>query len=131
MTLFMLDTDTVSFALRGVGEVATHLASHSRSELCLSAITVAELRFGADNRQSRKIHQAIDAFVSGLEVLAFDATAASVFGKVAAALASAGAPIGQLDTLIASHAISIKAVLVTNNQKHHSKVPGLKLANWM
>jgi tRNA(fMet)-specific endonuclease VapC len=131
MTLFMLDTDTVSFALRGVGEVAANVASHSRSELCLSAITVAELRYGADNRQSRKIHQAIDAFLSGIDVLAFDAAAASTFGTIAAALASAGAPIGHMDTLIASHALSIKAILVTNNQKHHSKVPGLKLENWM
>ncbi|MDX2054245.1 MAG: type II toxin-antitoxin system VapC family toxin [Polyangiaceae bacterium] len=52
----MLDTDTVSFALRGVGEVGVRLAKHKRSELCLSAITVAELRFGADKRRSRKIN---------------------------------------------------------------------------
>jgi tRNA(fMet)-specific endonuclease VapC len=131
MSLFMLDTDTVSFALRGVGGVAASVARHSRSELCLSAITVAELRFGADNRQSRKIHQAIDAFLSGVQVLPFDTAAASTFGKIAAALSSVGAPIGQLDTLIASHALSVKATLVTNNQKHHSRVPGLRLANWM
>lgn len=131
MSLFMLDTDTVSYALRGFGEVAANVANHPRSELCLSAITVAELRFGADNRQSRKIHQAIDAFLAGVQVLAFDAAAAAAFGKIASVLASAGAPIGQLDTLIASHALSAKAILVTNNQKHHSRVPGLKLANWM
>lgn len=79
------------------------MRSHSRSEPCLSAITVAELRFGADNRQSRKIHQAIDAFLAGVRVLAFDAAAAATFGKVATALSSGGVPIGQLDTLIASH----------------------------
>ena len=127
----MLDTDTVSFALRGVGEVAANVASHARSELCLSAITVAELRFGADNRQSRKIHLAIDAFLAGVDVVPFDAAAAATFGKIAALLSAAVAPIGQLDTLIASHALSLKATLVTNNHKHHSRVPGLKLANWM
>ncbi len=131
MTLFMLDTDTVSYALRGIGEVAANLAGHSRSELCLSAISVAELRFGADNRQSRKIHQAIDAFLTGVQVLAFDAHAAAAFGKIATALSTVGAPIGQLDTLIAGHALSVRAILVTNNQKHHSRVPGLKLANWI
>jgi len=130
MTLFMLDTDTVSYALRGIGDVAANVASRSRSVLCLSAITVAELRYGADNRQSRKIHQAIDAFLTGVEVLPFDAAAATTFGKVATALSAAGTPIGQLDTLIASHALSVRAVLVSNNQKHHSRVPGLKLANW-
>jgi tRNA(fMet)-specific endonuclease VapC len=130
MAIFMLDTDTVSFALRGVGAVAARLAKHKRSELCLSAITVAELRFSADKRRSRKIHQAIDAFLSGVDVLAFDNSAAEKFGAIAAALASAGEPIGQMDTLIAGHALAMRATLVTNNQRHFSKVNGLKLENW-
>src|SRR5450432_983178 len=130
MALFMLDTDTVRFALRGVGAVAARLAKHKRSELCLSAITVAELRFGADKRRSRKIHQAIDAFLSGVEVLAFDNSAAEKFGAIAAALATAGEPIGQMDTLIAGHALAVRATLVTNNQRHFSKVNGLKIENW-
>src|SRR5688572_5039903 len=130
MTLFMLDTDTVSFALRGLGQVASRLQSHKRSELCLSAITVAELRFGADKRKSRRIHRAIDAFLSGVEVLPFDAAAAAKFGVAGAALATSGLPIGQMDTLIAAHALSVTATLVTNNEKHFSKVAGLKIENW-
>lgn len=126
----MLDTDTVSFALRGVGTVAARLATHKRSELCLSAITVAELRFGADKRRSRKIHRAIDAFLSGVDVLPFDNSAAEKFGTVAAALATSGEPIGQMDTLIAGHALAVNATLVTNNQRHFSKVNGLKIENW-
>lgn len=73
MPFFMLDTDTVSFALRGLGNVGSQLQSHKRSELCLSAITLAELRFGADKRKSRRIHRAIDAFLTGVDVLPFDA----------------------------------------------------------
>ena len=130
MAIFMLDTDTVSFALRGVGAVGARLAKHKRSELCLSAITVAELRFGADKRHSRKVHEAIDAFLSGVDVLAFDNSAAEKFGAIAAALANAGEPIGQMDTLIAGHALAVRATLVTNNQRHFSKVKGLKLENW-
>ncbi len=126
----MLDTDTVSFALRGVGAVAERLAKHKRSELCLSAITVAELRFGADKRRSRKIHQAIDAFLSGVDVLAFDNSAAEKFGTIAAAFATSGEPIRQMDTLIAGHALAVNATLVTNNQRHFSKVNGLKIENW-
>ncbi len=130
MALFMLDADTVSFALRGVGEVGQRLAKHKRSELCLSAITVAELRFGADKRRSRKIHNAIDAFLSGVAVLPFDNTAAEKFGFIAATLSAAGTPIGQLDTLIAGHALSVGATLVTNNDLHFSKVGGLRVVNW-
>ena len=126
----MLDTDTVSFALRGVGGVATNLGQHRRSELCLSAITVAELRFGADKRRSRRIHRAIDAFLTGVHVLAFDEMAAARFGSIAAVLAASGVPIGQMDTLIAGHALSVNATLITNNQRHFSKVHGLRIQNW-
>jgi tRNA(fMet)-specific endonuclease VapC len=130
MPLYMLDTDTVSFALRGVGNVGARLMERKRSELCTSSITVAELRFGADKRQSRKIHRAIDAFLTGVDVLGFDLDAATTFGSVGATLARAGVPIGQMDTLIAAHALAANATLVTNNRKHFSKVPRLKLDNW-
>jgi tRNA(fMet)-specific endonuclease VapC len=130
MTLFMLDTDTVSFALRGVGAVAARLAERKPSELCMSVVTLAELRFGAAKRGSRKIHRAIDAFLSGVDVLPFTQVAAERFGVIAAALSDEGEPIGQMDTLIAAHALAVGATLVTNNERHFSKVGGLKLANW-
>jgi tRNA(fMet)-specific endonuclease VapC len=130
MALYMLDTDTLSLALRGHGKVAQRLADHRPSELCMSAITLAELRFGADGRRSRKIHAAINAFVSGVHVVPFDAAAAAQFGAVGAALADSGVPIGQMDTLIASHAVAVGATLVTNNTKHFAKVRGLRLENW-
>ena len=130
MALFMLDTDTVSFALRGVGAVAPRLLEQKRSELCTSAITVAELRFGAYKRASRKIANAIDAFLSGVDVLPFDNAAAERFGSIAATLSKEGEPIGQMDTLIAAHALSVGATLVTNNERHFSKVPGLRIENW-
>lgn len=130
MALFLLDTDTVSFALRGYGQVGAEIARRRPSQLCVSAITVAELRFGADKRRSRKIHAAIDGFLSGVQVMPFDADAADRFGAVAAALAVAGVPIGQMDTLIAAHALALDATLVTNNEKHFSKVARLRIQNW-
>jgi tRNA(fMet)-specific endonuclease VapC len=131
MALFMLDTDSVSFALRGVGGVASEIARHSPPELCVSSITVAELRFGANKRRSRKIHRAIEAFLSAMDVRAFDAIAATQFGVIAAVLSRSGVPIGGMDTLIASHAVSVGATLVTNNERHFSKVAGLRLENWL
>ena len=130
MTLYILDTDTVSFALRGTPAVVEKLKAHRRADLCLSSITVAELRFGASKRDSKKIHRAIDAFLTGVDVLPFDIAAADRFGALAATLSEAGEPIGQMDTLIAAHALALGAVLVTNNQRHFSKVRGLKLENW-
>jgi len=131
MSLFMLDTDTVSFALRGHGNVGVEIAQRRPSELCMSAVTLAELRYGADKRKSKKIRAAIDGFAAAVQVLPFDAAAAERFGAVAASLADRGVPIGQMDTLIASHAVALNATLVTNNQKHFAKVHGLRLVNWV
>lgn len=127
---YMLDTDTVSFALRGRGEVGERLLERAPSELCISAVTLAELRYGADHRRSKKLHGLIDAFVRSVSVAPFDASAATAFGVLAAELVASGTPIGQLDTMIAAHALSLGVILVTNNTKHYSKVPNLRIANW-
>jgi tRNA(fMet)-specific endonuclease VapC len=127
----MLDTDTVSYALRGQGRAASRILSHPPSALCLSSITLAELRYGADLRRSRKLHALIDHFIRPLTVAPFDSAAADRFGPVAAALAHAGAPIGGFDTLIAAHAIRLGLTLVTNNTKHFERVAGLRTENWV
>src|SRR5947207_6589635 len=107
MPEYMLDTDTVSFALRGQGRVAARLLEHRPSQLCISSITLAELRFGAEARRSLRLHRLIATFVDSVAVLAFDQRAADRFGTVAASLARRGAPIGTFDTLMAAHALSL------------------------
>ena len=108
MIEFMLDTDTVSWGLRGQGSVSVRVLEHRPSQLCISSITLAELRFGADAKASRKLHTLIDTFI----------------------LARRGEPIGTFDTLIAAHALSSNLTLVTNNTKHFRRVAGLKTATW-
>jgi tRNA(fMet)-specific endonuclease VapC len=127
----MLDTDTVSFALRGKGNAAQSLRGHRPSAVCISSVTLAELRFGADLRQSRKLHNLISTFVRDVAVAPFDQLAADRFGTVAADLARQGKPIGAHDTLIAAHALSLDLILVTNNLKHFHQVPGLLTENWL
>ena len=130
MPEYMLDTDTVSFALRDQGGVATRLLEHRPSELCISSITLAELRYGAEKRRSRKLHRLIGTFVEAIAVMSFDQSAAGRFGAVAAALPRRGEPIGTLDTLIAAHALSLRLTFVTNNVRHFTRVPGLATENW-
>jgi tRNA(fMet)-specific endonuclease VapC len=127
---FMLDTNTVSFALRGQGRVGARLLAQNPSDLCMSSLTLAELRFGAEAKRSRKLHRLIDAFAEGVPALPFDAEAAGRFGVVAAALAKAGTPIGVVDTLIAAHALARDLTLVSNNTKHFERVARLKLEDW-
>jgi tRNA(fMet)-specific endonuclease VapC len=127
---FLLDTDSVSFAMRGAGSVGERIRAARPSEIVISAITLAELRYGADRKGSRKLHQIIDAFVRSVEVAPFDEAAALEFGRVGSLLADRGTPIGEMDTLIASHAVALKTVLVTNNVRHFTRVPGLSVENW-
>lgn len=131
MPRFMLDTDTVSSALRGQGRVATRVLDHRPSEICMSSITLAELRYGAGMRRSRKLHGLIDAFAEAMAVVPFDRVAADRFGVVAASLARKGAPIGGFDTLIAAHALALRLTLVTNNSKHFDRVAGLRTETWV
>ena len=131
MAGFMLDTDTVSFALRGRGGVASRLLEHRPSEICISAITLAELRFGAEARRSRKLQRLIDTFIGSVTVIPFDPPAADRFAPVATALARRGEPIGTFDMLLAAHALSRGLTFVTNDSKRFQRVGGLKTENWV
>jgi tRNA(fMet)-specific endonuclease VapC len=127
---YLLDTDTVSYALRGEGHVAGRITAHKPSELCISAVSLAELRYGADRKGSRRLHALIDTFATAVEVVGFGEEAALEFGRIGTVLAERGTPIGEFDVLIAAHAASLRCTLVTNNLRHFSKVPGLAVENW-
>ena len=126
----MLDTDTVSNAMRGAIGITSRLTQYGPPRICISSLTLAELRFGASRKKSKRIQALIDAFIHDVQVLAFDDSAASRFGTVASVLEDQGTPIGLMDTLIASHALDRGATLVTRNLKHFTKVPGLTVVSW-
>ena len=130
MPRYMLDADTVSYALRGHGQVGARVLDHQPSELCISAITLAELNFGAEAKRSQKIRRAIRSFIKDVAVVPFDEASAGRFAVVAASLASRGQPIGVYDTLVAAQALCLGLTVVTNNARHFSRVPGLAVENW-
>lgn len=127
----MLDTDIVSFWLRGETRVHRAFESHRKQSLCLSAVTLAELRYGASLTQSAKIHHSIDAFTAVISILPFDEACTIEFGRIASDLRRRGTPIGDLDTMIAAHAMALDLTLVTNNVKHFTRVEGLRVENWL
>ena len=127
---FMLDTDIVSFAIRGRGRVSERIVQHQPPELCISAITVAELRYGADRLGARRLHESIDRFIGDFEILPFNEACTRTYGTIANELAKRGTPICDFDVLIAAHAVNVDATLVTNNVKHFSRVAGLRVENW-
>jgi tRNA(fMet)-specific endonuclease VapC len=130
MPRYMLDADTVSYALRGQGHVAPRLLQYRPSDLCISAVTLAELSFGAEAKRSHRIRRAIHTFTKDVAVLPLDEACAERFGVVAAALATRGQPIGVYDTLVAAQALCLGLTVVTNNTRHFSRVPGLAVENW-
>jgi tRNA(fMet)-specific endonuclease VapC len=115
----------------GQGRVAERLLGCRPSQLCISSITLAGLRFGAQARRSRKLYGLITTFVESVEAVVFDQRAADHFGTVAKALARRVVPIGTFDTLMAAHALSLGLTLVTNNAQHFARVAGLKTENWV
>lgn len=131
MNGFMLDTDIASYAIKGHPTIGERLLIHRPSSICISSIAVAELTYGAERLNSSKLQTSIDRFIGDIKVLPFDYNAAVLYGKVAAALARQGSPIGEYDTLIAAHALSAGMTLVTNNIRHFSRVAGLKTENWV
>ena len=92
---------------------------------------VAELAFGVAKSNSTRNRQALEMFLAPLNILPFDANAAWVYGDFRTELERCGKPIGSMDTMIAAHALSQQATLITNNTREFSKVSGLQLDNWV
>jgi tRNA(fMet)-specific endonuclease VapC len=127
----MLDTNTVSFVFKNQGRVAQRLISLRPSSICISAITVAELRYGAEKRRSKKLHSLIDRFLAPFTVASFGEAEATRYGELCAVLERKGTTIGELDTQIAAHALTLGVTLVTNNDRHFKQVAGLQIEDWL
>lgn len=133
MKLYMLDTNICSYIIRErpVG-VLEHFRKLAMEQVCLSSVTYAELLYGVERSSSKRINRrVVDDFVRHLDVINWGGEAAACYGKIRTDLEAAGTPIGAMDMMIAAHAKSLRAVLVTNNQKHFIRVKDLKIVNWV
>jgi tRNA(fMet)-specific endonuclease VapC len=128
---YLLDTNTVSYALRGYGRVTDRLLAHRPSEIGVSAISIAELRFGAHKRGSRKLHHLIDTFLSSVIQVPFDSRAADRYGEIAAGLQGRGEMIDMPYSMIAAHSLELGTTLVTHNVRHFQRIDGLEIADWV
>jgi tRNA(fMet)-specific endonuclease VapC len=144
--IFMLDTDTVIYMIRGLrpaarreqAKRARHLVKRGRlaqqegQPVGVSAITVSELEYGAfKSGRYEEESAAIAKILVPFETYDYGAiTCAAPFGQIRHELEQAGQAIGAMDLLIAAHALSLDATLVTNNLAHFRRVPGLKVTDW-
>ena len=133
--MVLLDTNICIDLLNqrpGFEAILRRLDNRQQGEVALSAITLAELRFGIAASQRRDVNLAkLELFLAVFEIAPFDAPAATAYGSLRARLKALGTPIEPLDTLIAAHALALGAVVATNNVRQFGRVPGLTVENWL
>jgi tRNA(fMet)-specific endonuclease VapC len=133
--LVLLDTDICIHLINrraGFERVLRRLSGRSIGEICISAIAVSELRFGvAKSARSSANAIALEEFLSRFELLDYPVEASTNYGKIRTELERAGTPIGNNDLLIASHALAIKASIVTANISEFQRIKGLKVLDWL
>ncbi len=130
----MLDTDTASYIIKRRSPVLeARLAAILPSQLCISVVTQAELLYGLKRLSpDHRLHLAVRQFLKLVHAFAWDAKAAEFYADIRHELIRSGQPIGEMDMMIAAHALSACAVLVTNNTRHFARVGApLITANWM
>ena len=132
MLKYLLDTNIVIYPMKNRPQQVKNRFQNHQGEMCISAVTLGELVFGAEHSQQVERNLAdIEALVARLEVLPLDSKAAYHFGQIRAALYTNDQPIGPYDMLIAGHARASGLILVTNNINEFERVPGLLLENWI
>ena len=132
---YMLDTDTCIYLINrrpGYEGILRRMDGLRYGDVHLSSISLAELRYGvAKSQHQDKNQDRLEGFLARFEERDFDERAARAYGVIRAGLEAQGTPIGPLDTLLAAHALSLGATMVTNNGREFSRVSGLVVENWV
>lgn len=130
--MILLDTNICIYIINAKpAAVLERFRQYRLGDIGLCSVVAAELAFGVAKSGSTRNRQALEMFLAPMAILPFDAAAIWAYGDLCADLERRGTPIGSLDTMIAAHALSLQALLVTNNTREFAKVPGLQLDNWV
>jgi tRNA(fMet)-specific endonuclease VapC len=128
---YLLDTSICIYAINERSDaIVRRLRQEGRENLTTSAVVAAELAFGVEKSNRSDARQQLMLFLSGLQVLPWTEAAIWHYARQRKMLKEAGTPIGEMDLLIASHALGDDLTLVTNNTREFDRVKGLKLENW-
>lgn len=126
----MLDTNTVSYFIKGAKNICEKIISVPMEELSISAITEGELLYGvAKKPEAKQLRQVVHEFLIRVDALPWESAAAECYGNLRAAMQKKGKILGNLDLLIASHALAFDLILITNDRAF-SQVEGLKIEDW-
>jgi tRNA(fMet)-specific endonuclease VapC len=131
MLEYMLDTDICIYVMKNHPAELRRRFNRLAEQLCISSITLAELYYGAE--KSARVPEniaAIDEFTARLDVLAFSPKASRHYGQIRTELERAGTPVGAHDMLIGAHARAEGLIIVTNNLREFTRMPGVRAENW-
>ncbi|HKX10628.1 MAG TPA: type II toxin-antitoxin system VapC family toxin [Stellaceae bacterium] len=132
MTRYMLDTNIISDLIRNPqGKAAKRVARVGEDNVCTSIIVAAELRYGCAKSGSARLLKAVENILSELPILPLDIPTDAEYGGIRAELEAAGRLIGSNDLLIAAHAHTSGATIVTANTAEFKRIRGLKVENWL
>ena len=132
MLKYLLDTNIVIYVLKRRPKEVLAMFNANASRMAISSITLSELFYGSEKSLNRdKNLEAVEEFVSHLDVLPYDAKASQHYGQIKATLEKKGQIIGENDIHIAAHATSHGLILVSNNVREFKRVPNLVLENWV
>ena len=129
---YLIDTNICIYIMNRRPQAVIERFRHFRpGDIGISSVTVSELRYGVAKSTRPEANAArLNAFLTPFAVLAYDDAAADVYGGLRCFLEKLGTPIGPLDMMIAAHALSLGATLVTNNEKEFRRVQRLNVENW-
>jgi len=132
MLAYMLNTNICINGMKNYPQALREKFNSLAEQLCISSITLGELHYGAE-KSTRRVDNlsAIEHFVARLDVLPFEAKAAAHYGQLRAELERAGTPCGPHDMQIGGHARSEGLIVVTNNLREFSRMPGIRAENWV
>ncbi len=129
---YLLDTNIVSDLVRNPqGVVAARIAKLGEDTIFTSIIVTAELHYGLARKRSDRLAAQLETVLGGLDIQPWDSPADERYGEIRAFLQGRGKLIGANDLFIAAHALALNATLVSDNTREFSRVPGLKLENWL
>lgn len=126
----VLDTDTISYFLRGNESVKAKIIEHQK-ELASTTVNYSELIYGLTKKESKKYLPKVELVFENIKLYSFDKKSAYTFGLLKANMQKEGIVVADKDLMIASIALTYDEVLISNNIKHFSKVEGLRVETWV
>lgn len=129
--MFLLDTDTIIYSLKGNDRVVRNLENHQHDPLKISVISLMELYYGAYKSEKINANLAkVRRIENVFDAISVDFFISETFGMIKSDLESQGTPLDDFDLIIAATALAYNLILVTNNEKHFRRVEGINLDNW-